>query len=45
MPEAVAAPVAALAGLPGDDEATVVLVRGSDEHGITALHNTVVATR
>jgi hypothetical protein len=33
MPEAVAARVAALAGLAGDDEATVVLVRGGDEHG------------
>ena len=45
MPEAVAARVAALAGLAGDDEATVVLVCGGDEHGITAFHNTVAATR
>ena len=33
MPEAVAARVAALAGRAGDDEATVVLVRGGDDHG------------
>jgi hypothetical protein len=45
MPEAVAARVAALAGLAGDEEATVVLARGGDEHGIAAFHNTVVATR
>jgi hypothetical protein len=45
MPEAVAARVAALAGLAGDDEATVVLVRAVMSTAITALHNTVVATR
>jgi hypothetical protein len=40
----VAARVAALAGLASDDEATVVVVRGGGEHGITGFHNTVVAT-
>ena len=45
MPGVVAARVAALAGLAGDDEATVVLERGGDEHGITAFRNPVVATR
>jgi hypothetical protein len=39
------AAVAALAGLAGDDEATVVLVRDGDEYGMTAFHDTVVATR
>ena len=33
LPAAVAARGAALAGLAGDDEATVVVVRGGDEHG------------